>query len=297
MSLISHENYADVATLTSPDTIDSLNPLSNLKDPRLAKVARTSPLATFPSQLRVRVDLGTSYTQRPVRVLAFLAIAQQWGAWGAGSIQAPSLTYSLSNTGFGIATIGGGTIAFADRAFEAIPKNFIHVFSSDQVGRYWEVFLTMDLGSLFASAQAGRLWMGPAFSLVDSLNSAGVDANWSIDHVDPSVVRRSRGQQVYVDEKPRYRVLNFSVSNIPRQLMFGDNASPYLNAWRSLQEIVLTAGVSREIITIPRDMTQVGGVRQFVNRTGIYGYLTGQPKAQHQGGDLYTMSFQVQEAR
>jgi len=171
------------------------------------------------------------------------------------------------------------------------------VFSSDQVGRYWEVFLTMDLGSLFASAQAGRLWMGPAFSLVDSLNSAGVDANWSIDHVDPSVVRRSRGQQVYVDEKPRYRVLNFSVSNIPRQLMFGDNASPYLNAWRSLQEIVLTAGVSREIITIPRDMTQVGGVRQFVNRTGIYGYLTGQPKAQHQGGDLYTMSFQVQEAR
>lgn len=298
MSLISHENYADTATLSSPEPIDSNNPLTNLQDRRLAKVTRPSFLSTFPGQLRLRIDFGTTYASKPVRVLALLAIAQQYGSWGAGGIQAPTVYYSMSNTGFGVGLLESNTINFADRAFDAIPKNFIHIFSSDKIARYWEVRLTTDIGAMFAYAEAGRLWMGPGFNLVDTNNATGVDAAWSIDVVDPSIVRRSRGQQVYVDEKNRYRVLNFSVSNVPRQLMFGANSAPYANLWRSLQEILMVAGTSREVIAIPRDFVDVGGVRQFVNRTGIYGYLVGPSlKIQHQGGDLYSLGLQVQEAR
>lgn len=296
MSFIAHANYVDDAafTLTSTQSYETTMPLTNLKDRRLAKVARVTSGVT----MTLRLDLTAS--PKPVRCIALLNMDLDLNKWWENA-SGGSMLWRADTT-----TPGGGNVvdtgvSWVDRNTEAMPRNFIVVFDAAVTARYWQITATMT-GNESGRGQAGRFWMSDAWIFTDEKGLSGVDRGWSLTHVDPSIVRRSRGQQVYVDRKNRYRVLDLSLGRIPKELAFGSYVAPYTNDMRSMQEIIMTAGVSDEVIVGPRlypyDET-LGYNPQVVfnGRTALYGTLTGAPKLVHSAADMYELRLQVQEAR
>lgn len=220
--LIAYRNHVDTATLSGGVWSGSL-PAANLADPQPSKPART--VGTDPSATTVSLDFGATM---PIRFVALLRHnLTQSGRWRVRLGAEPSLAEPIYDSGvvgiwpaavpFGVGQWGefnwGGR--FGAGEIETYGAQAILPIDAAVRARHLRIDLD-DAGNVAGYLQAGRLVAGPAWQPTINLQYG-----WSIEQVDESEVRRSRGGQAYVNARPKYRRMRFTIDHLEKDEMFG----------------------------------------------------------------------------
>lgn len=220
--LIAFRNYADGGALSGGRWTDGL-PLANLAERQPSRLARTRSAA--PEDTRIALDIGGS---RPISVVALLRHnLTQAGRWRVAIGDDPGLAAPTRDSGFadiwptivpfGVGAWGefrwGGKLDPAEAGAYGIDG--LVLFSPPARGRHVLVELR-DPDNPAGFLQAGRLIVAPAWR-----PSVNLQYGWSIEQVDESRSVKSRGGQVYIDRRPKFRRLSFSLDHLEADEMFG----------------------------------------------------------------------------
>ena len=222
--LIGYGNYIDSATLSS-GTWASAYPQSNLKDRRLALVARTTIAST--AAATIAVDLGSA---KPVRAIG--VINHNLGS--AATIR----VLAGATSGFATPTYNSGTVPVwtAPTAGDlAQPRPTVTVgLPTTQTQRYWRVEIT-DNSNPAGFIQLGRLFIGNAFQ--PSINmQVGARMGFETD----TMIEKSLSGAEYFNVRPTRRTLSFALPDLPHNEAFGPAA-----------EISRISGIHGEVLVIP----------------------------------------------
>lgn len=125
----------------------------------------------------------------------------------------------------------------------------------------------------------GRAWAGDSIIVPE-----GSDAFWKFLPIDPSIVRRSRGQQIYTDQYTRLRSLAFSLSNrgdtTSSQFLLSSpynpssiNSNGYNGDAPSFLALQLEAGISNEVFIKPRLSWDQAAQPYFGYSSQLYGTI------------------------
>ena len=144
--------------------------------------------------------------------------------------------------------------------------------SEPVVSKTWEIIFYCHQDQ--TSIDLGRLIMSPAWQ-----PTYNIPYNWTIEFVDPSESTRSRGGQVYVDLRPKYRKVNFELQYLDRDEMLG-------NAY----EIDRMLGIGKPMVVIidPTDPVNL-------HRLTIYGSQTNTSAITHKMYKSYFKNIELQE--
>jgi hypothetical protein len=232
-------NRADAGTYTAGSQVGSL-PVTNLADRQLTKVWRTSSVTA--SVTWFQVDLGASYILHAFALLAHNI--SQSGRWRVRISNEALMASTVYDSGSQLAwpTIGGfgslpwgafqwGGLLSATEAAEYTISSF-HIMPSSLTARYVRVDVADEQnGSTFI--EAGRFIAGPSYQ--PTLN---IEYGWEIGFEDTSIITKSMGGQTYIDERARYRVIRFTLSNIDQVELY-HNIFDYLDRRRGIVGDVL----------------------------------------------------------
>jgi hypothetical protein len=218
-------------TLTATGTVTGF-PVTNLVDDHLATVWRMTQIGT-PT---IDFDLGI---ERPI------------GAVGLFGLTHTSLDWRVT-----LSTVApGGTDVLDTGTVDAdLKPGYRQTLLCPEVpvmARYGRITLSNFTTPQFVFPEAGSLWVGDLWR--PSRNFRYGDAPmW----VDPSEISRSRGGQVYVDVRDKYRTLELEFEAIARD-----------EAWNTILEIDRIAGIGRNLLFVPTP----GGEHQ--NREALLGRI------------------------
>lgn len=290
-------NRGDGGTFTNGSEVATL-PATNLKDRQRTKVWRTQ-VVTAPSQATtatrdttaartwLEVDLGVPYL---IDVVALLSNnISQSGTWRAriataADFNLSSIVYDSAEVsawpqlgGFGSLPWGvfnwGDQLSAAELSYYKIDS--LLVLPAAKVGQY----LRIDINDPTNSAgyiQAGRLVIGPGWQ-----PSVNMDVGWQIGWQDDSEVSRTLGGQIYVDERPRYRIARVTLAQLSETEMYA-NAFDFIDRRK---------GISGDILFIP----QPSQPSLFIHEV-LYGRMrTLSPITNPQVGDVRAKDFEIEE--
>jgi len=278
--LIAYRNHVDGATFSGGDWSVSL-PAQNLADRQPSRMARTN--GTDPAQTTLSVDFGGAV---PVRFVALLRHnLGQTGRWRIRLSNDAGLDSIAYDTGsidiwpsvvpFGIGLWGefswGGR--FDPGEVGTYGAQAVHTFTTAIRARHLHIDLA-DAGNPDGFLQAGRIVAGPAWQ-----PTVNFQYGWTIEQVDESEIRRSRGGQAYVNAKPRYRRLRFTIDHLEKDEMFGH-----------AYELERLKGKGGDIMVIadPEDLTHL-------HRHTVYGALSESAPITNAQPGRYRRSFVVEE--
>lgn len=122
--------------------------------------------------------------------------------------------------------------------------------------------------------EAGRVFLGPVYE-----PTINMDEGFSLGWVDPSTRERSRGGQLWVDQRRKYRRMRFNLGFLERDEML---ANPF--------ELDRALGLSRTLIAMLDPGDAVNG-----ERLTIYGNLAELTDVQHVRDDIYAKPFILEE--
>ena len=221
--LIAFRNYVDDGTLSGGSWEAGL-PIVNLAERQPSRVARTTSLAAGDTQ--VILDIGEA---RPIAFVGLLRHnLSQKGKWRVTVSDDPGFATTVHDSGlvdiwpaitpFGIGLWGefqwGGKLDPLLVGTYGIDG--FHVMDALARGRYLKVALS-DPDNTNTYLEAGRLIVAPAWQ--PSINA---QYGWSIEQVDESRSVKSRGGQTYVDQRPKFRRLSFTLEHLEADEMFGN---------------------------------------------------------------------------
>lgn len=286
----SYTNLADYATLSAFNlqTYVAALPLTNLQDHRLSKKARTA--GSLANGFSVGLDLTGGVFTVNTKIVALCGLNFIFNPPRELS-NTLSVTINFSNVSIGSTDIGQYTFSsVSDNTPQGMPANIFVVVNGNSgfTARYISINFNWSSGSI-TYMEAGRLWIGDA--IVQPLS---IEEGWQQTIKDLSTIQRSRGGQIYADIKQRYRNTKLEIKQVPRASIYPLQGAPTLN----FQEMFLNAGMSSEVIVIPRSNT---GFNQqdclvFQNHTGIYGVFAQNPSIVNLPGDLYNLSMEFDES-
>ena len=219
--LISYRNHVDGATLSGGAWSQTL-PVSNLADRQPSKIART--VGTNPAGSVVVVDFGKRQLVRFVALIHHnLTQSGRWRIRLGNDLGLSELLHDSGNFDiwpaafpFGVGAWGefnwGGR--FDSDEVETYGAQAIHTIAEPVRARYLRLDLS-DEANPAGFLQAGRLVAGPAWQ-----PSINFQYGWSIEQVDESEIKRSRGGQVFVNARPRFRRLRFTIDHLEKDEMF-----------------------------------------------------------------------------
>lgn len=220
--LVSYRNLVDEAALSGGTWSVGL-PAANLADRQPSKVART--VGTAPGNTTVSLNFGSG---RPVRFVALVRHnLTQSGRWRIRLGNEASMAAPVFDSGFvaiwpsaipfGIGVWGEFNWGGHVDASEAATYGAQAVYSIRDAVHAQHLRLDLeDERNPAGFLQAGRLVAGPAWQ-----PSINLQYGWSIEQVDESEIRRSRGGQSFVNVRPRFRRLRFSIDHLEKDEMFG----------------------------------------------------------------------------
>ena len=279
-SLTVYRNYADSGTLSS-GTWSSTLPLSNLADRQLSKTARSQSLSTTATQFGL--DFGSIETVKFVGALRHNLT--QDGQWRIRLSTASDFATTEHDTGwqdiwpsiipFGVGLWGeyywGGKVDPAEASTYGIAA--YEVIASPVRVRYMRIELD-DAANPDGYLEAGRLIVAPAWEPTINLQY-----NWSLEQVDESRIVRSRGGQAYVDSKPKFRRLKFTLSDLQRDEMLG-------NAY----ELERLKGKGGDVLIMvdPDDA-------QHIHRQTVYGHLADTSAITNPYSTRFSKEFTIEE--
>ena len=221
--LIAFRNYVDDGTLSGGSWEAGL-PIVNLAERQPSRVARTTSLDTEDTQ--VVLDIGDA---RPIAFVGLLRHnLSQKGKWRVTVSDDPGFATTVHDSGlvdiwpaitpFGIGLWGefqwGGKLD--PLLIGTYGIDGFHVMDALARGRYLKVELS-DPDNTNTYLEAGRLIVAPAWQ--PSINA---QYGWSIEQVDESRSVKSRGGQTYVDQRPKFRRLSFTLEHLEADEMFGN---------------------------------------------------------------------------
>lgn len=241
--LLAWRNRIDDATLSGGSWQATL-PLNNLKARQIQKLARsTNALDTstlFVADLTQGRSIGVlalaghniSATGR-VRVMGHTA--NSWGAptydsgwldaWAPGIVPIELQAWEMDEF-----WIGSLTAEFRN----SYRSPWIHVLPAEQYLQFWRVEVD-DAANAAGYVQIGRVFMGQAWS-----PTVNYEYGAELGFEDPSEIATSLSGAEYFDERPRYRVLRFTLGGL----------SDYEGALFGL-DLQRVAGVTGEVLAVP----------------------------------------------
>lgn len=181
-ALIGFQNRVDFGlSLTTTSQINTL-PVDNLLDQRLVKVWRTQTTTTA----AVILDNGSAKTVQLVGLMNTNATAAATFQFRVSDADPTGASGEIYDSG----TIAAGVV-------DPVYQTFIHVLSSEVMGRYMRLDIT---DSSLSFIEGGRLFMGPCWR-----PGIGLAFGMRRGYADPSRLETSLGGQVYIDRRPKAR--------------------------------------------------------------------------------------------
>jgi hypothetical protein len=230
--LLLYDNYADGADAVLSAGSWAL-PLSNLKDPRPSKKARSSSAALVDTKFRI--DLGES---KSFKALALTNTNLSSAAQYKITRYSDAYTTAIDNTGW--LAIPGYPADDPDD----IGAGIFHIYASALAARYWQ-FEFDDTANTDGFIDLGRLFMPACWQ--PPLN---FDLNNS-EGVDPNTPRQdSLGRVGYFNRRKPARYFNFA---------FGRLASSEIATLRRIRKI---CNVDKQVVVIP-DLTDTGNFNEI----------------------------------
>ena len=196
-------NRADSASLSVDRELASL-PGSNTQNAHLA--SRWDPGGLY-TTTAIYWDLGAAQACDTLALLGTTLDVDSWviicaansspaGSWGEFGFE--SADYYLSTNPSGL--VDGYGACYVQ--FPSLAR------------RYWAVAVRNGDASAW---QLGRVFLGPTWE-----PSVDMQLPWQISSVDPSEISRSHGGQVYAEERPQQRVLQFALGFMSETEMFSN---------------------------------------------------------------------------
>jgi len=136
-------------------------------------------------------------------------------------------------------------------------------------------YMRIDLASDTDLIEVGRIFAGPSYR-----PSNDMAYGWSIGWVDDSVVTKSLNGNTFIDEKPRYRRLQFDLVAMPEDEIF-HNVFNHLDRRK---------GIASDIIVIPQPEDETTYITQ-----NIYGRLLETSPIENRVLSYYGRNIQVEE--
>lgn len=253
------QNRIDLATLAGGSWSASL-PLSNLKNPVIQKVARSSNATLASTQFTI--DMGVA---RPIGVMALLAHSiSPIGKVRFRGYEVAGFSTVVYDSGW-IDAWPPDMVPMAQRNWEednfwtgqvsldslvGLQSPFIHILSSEQYLRYWKVEID-DTANVDGFVEIGRVIIARGWR-------PGVNYTYGaeVSYFDPSPSVTTLSGTMYFDERPRGRVFRF-----------GLDAMSSTEAYGYALEMQRLAGVIGEVLLVP-DSDDTGNLplRAFAGR-------------------------------
>lgn len=213
--LIVYRNYVDEGSLSGGDWSPGL-PLANLAHRHPSRVARTA--GTDATDTWFQLDLGAP---RPIAFLGLLNHnLSQAGKWRIRVGQAADLAAPDYDSGWQpiwprVQPFGAGLwgeFEWGGQLDSGLAETYgigsYHLIGSPLRCRFARIDLA-DPPNGAGYLQAGRAIVAPVWR-----PTVNLQFGWSIEQVDDSRVVRSRGGQAYVDSRPKFRRLRFSLEHL-----------------------------------------------------------------------------------
>lgn len=289
MALLAYANriFPGNVTMTGNGTWATDLPLVNLMDRRLGKVARQ---LTGGPNVTLGFDFGAPKWHRVIGLLG--CNRRSWDPAANEAATYIEIEVKLSNVAVGNSEIwNSGVLGIGDAGINELERGVILPLPQRYQARYMQVRTLWDAPIGESWRQAGVAWISDAIEF-GGATEKGVDRDWWLDHIDPSLVRRSRSQTTYTDARLRYRRLTAKSTLEDEGAMFGSYVGSFLN---SIQGALIRNGGSREVILIPRVPADTWSTlvnpgwqaRQFIQRTAVYGLMPSETRIQHRSGPHY----------
>lgn len=278
-ALIAWENLIDSAVLTvkADTTVDANFPLSNLQERGLA--ARCVIASGTGGTAKLYADLGAGHAG--VALLSVLGI----DTTGIDYFNATVFVYSSTDA---ISYTHRGTFYLGAKPATNLPMNLYAQLAATITDRYLRIEITPASGFPLSF---GRLWGSPALSLPD-----GIDAGWSMSFRDTGDMAETAGSQWVATTGVRTRVLNVPVEAFASVEtawgIDGTTHDPLANDPPSFLRLMFEAGITGEVIAIPRTLSQA-----WMHRAGVYGHIERNWSIGHKSGPYFGSSFSVIEER
>ena len=146
----------------------------------------------------------------------------------------------------------------------------IHKAFASTAARYWRIDLS---DSTLDHLRVGRVYLGPTWR-----PSSNLLYGWSITPQDPSRLARSAGGQAWADELPQRRLLQFTLSFMTEDEMYG-----------AAFALARATGVTRDVLAI-RDLDSA-----FVAEQSVYGLMQAAQPIVHEQFGIFTQRFSIEE--
>lgn len=280
---LAHNNLIDGSILSGGSFVSTL-PISNVKNRVLARVARTTDLATASTQFDMDLGLNKRW-----RVLALVNHNLSLGALyrvrsgsdptfatsdvDSGWVAVWPAVYDTDELDWDDPNFWEGTYTDSER--DGYTWTLIHKLTGSLSARYVRVEIDDPLNAN-SYVQFGRVFVADGY--VPSRNMVvGASLAWE----DDSEIDRAYGGAEYFDERPRYRVARFTIANL-------DVDEAYGKAF----EIMRQAGVTKEVL-IQWDPADIkNSLRQsFVGRLRQLGAI------EHPYPLATSVAFEIQEGK
>ena len=272
----------DVVTLSGGSWEPTL-PLSNLRDPLFAKVARSTDLDLASTQWDT--DLGVEKNVRLlflpkhsisregfIRVTASTDPAFGTLEYDTGWLDAWPTVYDYGAVDWGHPSWWDGKLSPEEAAGYNIA--LIQVFDEDVLARYWRVEVD-DTGNPDGFIEVSRMFLTPGWQpTVNMSNGAGL--GWK----DPSTSRESLGGVRYVNQRRKKRAVRFVIQNLPED-----------EALYQGFEIQRGAGTTEQVAFV-FDPAEV----YHMHRRSFAGYMTELPPVEFPHHGRGSIAFQIEEA-
>lgn len=255
---LSYKNFADTGTLSGGSWQTTL-PVSNLQTRKLSQVARS--LNATASSTQFRVDLGTDdyavhliglfrhnfSVDATYRIVAGTSAGTS-DVYDSGTLLVWPTVYLPEDLEWEDDNFWLGILSSAD--VESYPINLIHDNGENVRARYWTVFIT-DTTNSAGYVQAGRFWMGPAWTPTINYDY-GAGLAWE----PRSDSEYALGGNMFFDERSPARIFSFVLANLTETEAYGQ----MLDIQRILRN-------DKEVLLIPDpDDTARGFKRNFLGR-------------------------------
>jgi hypothetical protein len=126
--------------------------------------------------------------------------------------------------------------------------SFFKVLSSAVQARYLRIDLANSV-SATTKLQCGRVFAGPSYRPTNSM-----EFGWEIQWVDDSVITKSLAGNTFIDERPRYRRLSFTLPALGRGEVFH-------NLFNNVDR---RRGVAKDIIVIPQETDETTFITEAI---------------------------------
>lgn len=278
--LITSSNWIDDATITAHTTeqSSSLTPAENVQQMQLYK----SYVANSSASAYMEFDFGSAKIVDTVAVISH-NLDQSTGTirvrvgndntfatteYDSGTVSAWPTVEEFGYLAWGEFHWGG--ILSGDAVVD-YTISFFKVLSQAVQARYMRI----DLANGDANIEIGRVFAGPSYRPTNSMKFG-----WDIRWVDDSKISKSLNGNTFVDERPRYRRLSFTLPALARGEAF-HNLFNHLDRRR---------GVAKDIIVIPQPSDE----STFITEN-IYGRMLNLNPIENRGPSYYDRTIQVEE--